>query len=169
MKPASRRGVWKAETAEKRLRRCLAFLRLGDFISAQEHGRILKRAARWKAKHKLRPLIKRHEKPQPPSTDSLSPALRKTIEERFRAFHAANPAIYKCILQLIKERFLRGSLRQGMKAMWEQLRWRIATGNVQLASGFNFNNDFTSRYARLVVAEFPAYRGLFELRKLSAP
>jgi hypothetical protein len=166
MKPSDRRGTWKAETVLKRLRRCLAMLRLGDFISAKEQERILKRVAKWKGKHKLRPLVKRYEKPQ---EEEVPSAMRKTIEERFRAFHAANPAVYRCILQLTKERFLRGSERHGMKAMWEQLRWRIATGNLRLASGYNFNNDFTSRYARLVLSEFPAYRGLFELRKLSAP
>ena len=167
MKPSDRRGAWRAETAIKRLRRCLAFLRLGDFISAKEQDRILKRAARWKAKHRLKPLVKRHEQPQ--LEDDKPSAMRNTIEERFRAFHAANPAVYRCILQLTRERFVRGSLRHGMKAIWEQLRWRIATGNIRLATGYNFNNDFTSRYARLVVKEFPAYRGLFELRRLSAP
>jgi hypothetical protein len=167
MKPQSRRGTWKAETASKRLSRCLAFLRLGDFLSAKEHANILKRAARWKLKHKLRPLVKRHEQP---SQDDASPStMRKTIEERFRAFHAANPAVYKCIVRLAQERFLRGSLRHGMKAIWEQLRWRIATGNLRLAEGYNFNNDFTSRFARLVVKEYPAYRGLFELRHLRSP
>ena len=166
MKPSDRRGVWKAETADKRLRRCLAFLRLGDFISAKEQASILKRAARWKSNHKLRPLVKRYEQPQP--EDAKPSAMRNTIEERFQAFHVANPAVYMCILQLTKERFLRGSLRHGMKAMWEQLRWRIATGNLRLAAGYHFNNDYTSRYARLVVKEVPAYRGLFELRKLSA-
>jgi hypothetical protein len=167
MKPSDRRGVWKAETVLKRLRRCLAMLRLGDFISAKEQERILKRVVRWKGKYKLKLLIKRHVQLQP--EDVRPSAMRNTIEERFRAFHAANPSVYRCILQLTKERFLRGSERHGMKAMWEQLRWRIATGNLRLATGFNFNNDYTSRYARLVVAEFPAYRGLFELRKLSAP
>jgi hypothetical protein len=167
MKPTDRRGTWKTETVLGRLRRCLAMLRLGDFISGKEQERILKRVARWKAKHKLKPLIRRQVQPQ--AEGARPSAMRNTIAERFQAFHAANPAVYRCILQLTRERFLRGSERHGMKAMWEQLRWRIATGNLRLATGYNFNNDFTSRYARLVVAEFPAYRGLFELRKLSAP
>lgn len=165
MKPADRRGAWKAETALQRVRRCLAMLRLGDLITAGEQAKILKRVNKWKGKHKLPSLIKRKVQPaaEKPSV------MRNTIEERFRAFHAANPAVYRCIVQLTKERFLRGSEHHGMKAMWEQLRYRIATGNLRLASGYNFNNDFTSRYVRLLVAEFPAYRGLFELRRLSAP
>lgn len=166
MKPLDRRGAWKAENALKRARRCLGLLRLGDFISAKEQERILKRVLRWKGKHKLRPLVKRQPQPE---TEAKSSAMRNTIEERFRAFHAANPAVYRCILQLTKERFLRGTERHGMKAMWEQLRWRIATGNLRLATGYNFNNDFTSRYARLLVNEYPAYRGLFELRHLRTP
>jgi hypothetical protein len=166
MKPSDRRGAWKAETALQRVRRCLGLLRLGDFISASEQVKILKRVNKWKGKHKLRPLVKRQSLPE---ADAKPSAMRNTIEERFRAFHAANPAVYRCIVQLTKERFFRGTERHGMKAMWEQLRWRIATGNLRLATGYNFNNDYTSRYVRLLVKEFPAYSGLFELRHLRSP
>ena len=165
MKPSNRRGVWKAETALKRVRRCLALLRLGDFISPKEQERIFKRLARWKAKHALRKLVKR----QSQEASDRPSAMRNTIEERFQAFHAANPVVYKCLIKLTQESFLRGTERHGLKAMWEQLRYRIATSRVRLADGYNFNNDFTSRYVRLLVKEFPAYRGLFELRHLRTP
>jgi hypothetical protein len=164
MKPASKRGVWRTETALRRVRRCLGLLRLGDFVSVKEQAKISERIAKWKKKQPLRKLVKGPL----PTVEPKPTALRNTIEERFRAFHAANPAVYRCLIKLTQERFLRGSQRHGMKAMWEQLRYRIATGSVRLAEGYNFNNDYTSRYARLLVEQYPAYRGLFELRQLSA-
>jgi hypothetical protein len=143
----------------------LALLRLGDFISPKEQERILKRVTRWKSKHSLRKLVRHH-----PQKEIAKPsAMRNTIEERFQAFHAANPVVYQCLIKLTQEQFLKGTERHGLKAMWEQLRYRIAISRVRLADGYNFNNDFTSRYVRLLIKEYPAYRGLFELRHLRTP
>jgi hypothetical protein len=173
VKPQTRRGAWKSETALARLRRCLGFLRTGDFITVAEQARISKRAAKWKARHKLPSLVRR--RPQSEEQAAELSTMRNTIEERFRAFHAANPAVYACLLKLTRERFLRGTGRHGLKAMWEQLRYRIATGNIGILSVqerpdlFKFNNNYTSRYVRLLVDEYPAYRGLFELRHLRTP
>ena len=167
MKPADRRGAWKAETSLKRLRRCLALLRTGDFVTAREQERILKRVTKWKKRHALPSLIRRHPATEGGSGEPAS--MRNTIEEKFRAFHAANPFVYTSLIKLTKERFFRGTERHGMKALFEQLRWRIATAGVRLAEGYRFDNNFTSRYVRMLVAEYPAYRGLFELRHLRAP
>jgi hypothetical protein len=200
VKPQTRRGAWKSETALARLHRCLGFLRTGDFITVAEQARISKRAAKWKARHKLPSLVRR--RPQSEEQAAELSTMRNTIEERFRAFHAANPAVYAALVKLTQERFLRGTGRHGLKAMWEQLRYRIATGKIKLLvrvfdprvysptkglrpkglrpkglrpkglrpdSLFKFNNNYTSRYVRLLVDEYPAYRGLFELRHLRTP
>jgi hypothetical protein len=55
--------------------------------------------------------------------------------------------------------------------------WRSRIGTYQVVfvglpgikavvEGYHFNNDFTSRYVRLLIKEYPAYRGLFETRRL---
>lgn len=165
MKPSDRRGAWKAEPALKRLRKCLGFMRAGNFISPGEHERILKRVAKWKAKKVLRTMVVSNGED---GRQIIKRLMRDTIQQRFQAFHDANPGVYACLVKLTQERFLKGTERHGLKALWEQLRYRIATGNITLAEGYNFNNDFTSRYARLLVREYPAYRGLFELRRLRA-
>ena len=167
MKPTDRRGAWRPETALKRLRRCLALLRVGNFLTAKEQERVLRRVAKWKSKNKA-PSLNRHRSSADRPAKLLS-EMRNTIEEKFRAFHAANPSVYASLIKLTRERFLRGHERHGVKAMWEQLRWRIATGRVTLSEGYHFDNNFTSRYIRLLLNEYPAYRGLFELRSLRAP
>jgi hypothetical protein len=168
VKPNTRRGDWKAETALHRLRRCLAFLRSGDFLSASEQERVLKRVHRWKGKYTLRKVVRRKEtsgdaKQTPPS------AMRDTIRERFEAFHAANPQVFEHLVKLTQEQFLRGRERTGLKALWEQLRWHIAIGNLKVVGEYQLNNDFTSRYVRLLIEKYPAYRGLFEQRHLRSP
>lgn len=95
--------------------------------------------------------------------------MRDTIQERFNAFHAANPQVFEHLVKLTQEKFVRGRERAGLKALWEQLRWSIAVGNIQIMGDYQLNNDFTSRYTRLLVEMYPAYRGLFEQRHLRSP
>jgi hypothetical protein len=95
--------------------------------------------------------------------------MRDTIQERFNAFHAANPQVFEYLVKLTQEKFVRGRERAGLKALWEQIRWNIAVGNIQVIGEYQLNNDFTSHYVRMLVAQYPAYRGLFEQRHLRAP
>lgn len=163
LKPEDRRGAWKAETALRRLRRCLAFLRAGDFISGGEQVKILKRVSRWKNKHSLRRVVVRN-----PGAAKLS-VMRDTIAERFNQFHFDNPQVFEYIVKLTQEQYRRGKEKFGLKALWEQIRWHIALGDIRIRGEYMLNNSFTSRYARLLVEKYPAYRGLFELRVLRAP
>jgi len=172
VRPFERRGAWRPETASRRLGRCLGFLRAGDFVTAKEQERILRRAKKWRAKHALPSLTRRRQ--QVTEAGARPSEMRDTIEEKFRAYHAANPGVYAALVKLTRAQFLRGATRHGLKAMFEQLRFRIATGKigrpeVRATTGYEFDNDFTSRYVRLLVTEYPAYRGLFELRHLRSP
>jgi hypothetical protein len=163
MKPTDRRGAWKAESALARVRRCLALLRAGNLIAAHEQARIAKRIHKWKVKGRLPVVVVRKDPSNP------APPMRNTIEERFRAFHAANPQVYQYIIKLTKAQYMRGKERFGLKALWEQIRWHIALGEIRIRGDYMLNNDFTSRYVRMLVAEHPAYRGLFETRMLKSP
>jgi hypothetical protein len=161
--PTSVRGTWTSETALRRLRRCLGFLRSGDFISASEQVKILRRVARWKSKHALRKVVVRKPEAARPS------AMRDTIAERFRQFHFDNPLVFELIVKLAQEQYRRGKERVGIKALWEQIRWHMFLGKLRIRGEYTLNNDFTSRYVRMLIEKYPAYRGLFELRVLRAP
>lgn len=89
-----------------------------------------------------------------------------TIQERFEAFHAANPGVYVALLGLVMEMRARGVRRYGMKGLFEILRWRYAMHTQ--GDEYKLNNIFTSRYARLLVSEFPDLLDFFELRELKA-
>jgi hypothetical protein len=164
MRPQDQRGNWKPESALQRTRRCLSFLRVGDFLSASEQVRVNKRVVRWKNRNRLRKVKK--SVPQPAAKPS---AMRDTIAERFRQFHFDNPAVYAYIVKLAKELYRKGRERIGMKALYEQIRWHVLLGTIRVRGEYALNNDFTSRYVRMLIEEHPAFKGLFELRHLRTP
>jgi hypothetical protein len=164
MKPTDKRGVWKAETAIKRLRRCLAFLRVGDFLSASEQRRIGQRVERWKANHTLRKVVVRQ-----PGEDPKPSAMRHSIQERFAQFHFDNPQVFEHLVKLTQSQYLKGSTKWGVRNLWENLRWRIHLGHLKVQGDYQLNDHFHSRYVRLLIEKYPAYRGLFNTRHLRTP
>lgn len=90
----------------------------------------------------------------------------KTIDAKFAEFHAANPHVYEMLVQLAYEATDANKRRIGIKALWERLRWDLwlaADGDE-----YRLNNNFTSRYVRLIEEREPGLRGLFEQRRLRA-
>jgi hypothetical protein len=164
MRPQDVRGNWKPESALQRTRRCLSFLRTGDFLSASEQERVNRRVVRWKNRNRLRKVVKRA--PQPAAKPSV---MRDTIAERFRQFHFDNPTVYAHIVKLARELYRKGRERIGMKALYEQIRWHILLGTIRVRGEYALNNDFTSRYVRMLIEEYPVFKGLFELRHLRTP
>lgn len=89
----------------------------------------------------------------------------QTIDERFAAFHAANPWVYRTLERLAADWLERGHRKVGIKALFEVIRWqhgRRTSGD----QGFRCNNDFTSRYARILLERHPEWP--IETRRLRA-
>ena len=164
MRPLDVRGNWKPESALRRARRCLSFLRAGDFLSAAEQERVNRRVVRWKNRNRLRKVVRRVAMPK-----AKPSAMRDTIAERFRQFHFDNPSVYAHIVKLVKDQYRRGRERIGMKALYEQVRWHVRLGTIRIRGEYALNNDFTSRYVRMLIAEYPVFGSLFELRHLRTP
>lgn len=89
-----------------------------------------------------------------------------TIQERFEAFHKANPQVYRALVQLALSMKNSGRKKYGMKGLFEVLRWNynITTRGEE----FKMSNDFTSRYARLIMDVEPELDGFFDTRPLRA-
>jgi len=86
-----------------------------------------------------------------------------TIEERFEAFHAANPHVFDILRSVALQLRKRGIKHYGMKGIFEGLRWE----STLRTSGepWKLNNDYTSLYARKLMDEVPQLDGFFELRE----
>lgn len=97
----------------------------------------------------------------------LPPGDGTRIDRAFLAFHAANPDVYIELVALAREAHARGRRRLGMKMLWEVVRWkRFLRTTDNGASVFKLNNNYHSRYARLIALREPDLAGLFELREL---
>lgn len=86
-----------------------------------------------------------------------------TLEQRFYAFHQANPQVYARLRDLALASVRRGR-RFGIKALFEILRWQYAMQTDDPTSDYKLNNSYTSFYARLLMEREPELVDYFETR-----
>ena len=86
------------------------------------------------------------------------------IGDRFRRFHAQNPAVYREIVRAARFLKSRGFRHGGMKAIFERIRWHWAVST--RGDAYKLNNDYTAHYARLIMDREPDLAGFFRVRRL---
>ena len=89
-----------------------------------------------------------------------------TIEERFDAFHAANPQVADALEHYAEQWLAAGHRRVGVKALVERLRWE--SGVQTHGDAYRINNSLVSHYARLLIARRPEWADAIETRTLRA-
>lgn len=92
----------------------------------------------------------------------------RRIERAFRRFHAENPHVYQELLRLSRSaKKSHGRERIGMKMLWEVMRWNLWL-KIKTTDEFKLNNNYTSRYARIIMKNEPDLADLFETRELKS-
>ena len=88
------------------------------------------------------------------------------IELAFEKFHDENPHVYRKLVAMACLAKSKGRKKLGIKMMIEVLRWDalLSTGG----NDYKLNNNFPSRYARLIMEQEPDLAGMFEVRELKA-
>ncbi len=89
-----------------------------------------------------------------------------TLTDRFLTFHDQHPEIYDHLLQLALQAKQAGRKRASIKMMWEVVRWERYLNGQPTDGEYALNNNWHSRYARLLMLEHPELDGMFELREL---
>ena len=89
------------------------------------------------------------------------------IEQAFAKFHTTNPHVYKNLVLMARQLTKKGRKRIGIKMLFEALRWSHMLVN-DPSSDFKLNNNFTSRYARLIAANEHDLSSVFQFRELKA-
>lgn len=92
--------------------------------------------------------------------------LPPTIDARFEAFHAANPWVYDELVRLARGLVERGHRRIGIGMLFEVMRWSWYMHTSDPTSEWKLNNDYRSRYARLIMVTEDDLAGCFETRGL---
>ena len=95
------------------------------------------------------------------------PTRSSSIEVRFRFFHRCNPQVYRTLVSLALAAVQRGKTKIGIGMLWEVVRWEHWL-DAKAGEEFKLNNNYRSRYARLIMENEPDLAGVFELRKLTA-
>jgi hypothetical protein len=97
----------------------------------------------------------------------LSPpvdANKDYIQNGFEKFHADNPAVYEKLVELALAAKANGHTSLGIGLLWERLRYYYT---IEVTGGRpKFNNNYRSRYARLIMQQEPALAGFFRTREL---
>lgn len=89
-----------------------------------------------------------------------------SIQERFEEFHRLNPWVYRAFVKLAEDWVARGRERLGIGMLTEIIRWEY--GRQTVGDEFRINNNFRSRYVRLLIAEHPEFAAVFQTRELRA-
>lgn len=87
-----------------------------------------------------------------------------SIDDCFEDFHRKHPEIYQTLKSTALKWVARGARRISVKALYEVARMNHWL-SVSSGDPWTLNNNYTSRYARMLAAE-PELRGLIELRAI---
>lgn len=94
---------------------------------------------------------------------------RSSIDLAFRAFHAKHPEVYQAICHLARQAKRAGRDKIGVGMLFEVLRWNtFIAAPRDVDDEYRLNNNFRSRYARLVMDLEDDLDGIFDIRELRA-
>lgn len=90
-----------------------------------------------------------------------------SIDAAFEAFHTRHPEVYAELVSMARKARARGRQKLGMGMLFEVIRWnRIVGGLPDELEAFKLNNNYRSRYARLIMQREPDLEGFFDTRAL---
>jgi len=152
-----------------------------DFAQAQQKEKELRRALRQarrrgRTQRRLRraahdELLRSQARPAPapaPLFDHIPPAPQPTpnatIEDRFIAFHRANPHVLAAMRRTALSAKRRGYKKWSIWGVLQVLRWEQHTPTAT-EDPWRINNSFTPIYARVLMHIEPALAGFFETRQ----
>jgi len=96
------------------------------------------------------------------------PEPESRIDREFREFAFKHPEVEKELVKLARKAVAKGRKNFGMKALWEVMRWTFWMEWKEGEEPFKLNNNYTSRYARMLMDKHPELRGFFKTRRLTA-
>jgi hypothetical protein len=87
------------------------------------------------------------------------------MDDRFWEYHRANPHVFILFARFAMQVKHNGHDHYSAKAIFERVRWHFSVETT--GEDFKLNNNYTSRYARLLAEEYPEFEGFFRNRELS--
>lgn len=97
------------------------------------------------------------------ATDPRSPADHKFLE-----FHNKNPQVYFELVKLAREAQGKGHRKISIELLFNVVRWERMMRTDDPNSTFKINNNYKSRYARMIMLNEPGLQDIFEVREMKS-
>lgn len=95
------------------------------------------------------------------------PNAKRPTPQQFEEFHAANPQVYRALVDAAREyRRATGQLQCGMSLLYERARWVLEVETTETQP--KLNNNWQAFYARLLMDREEDLAGMFHLRRSAA-
>ena len=91
---------------------------------------------------------------------------RDSIQSQFDRFHEQNPQVFAEAVKRAREMRATGRAQYSMHTILQKICWD--TDIETTGRDFKINNNYSSRYARLIVEQYPEFEGFFQMRELTA-
>jgi len=91
---------------------------------------------------------------------------KRSIQEAFAEFHAAHPQVYIDFKALATQLYEKGWRHYGAGTIYEVMRYHKDTSDGRDTEPYKLNNDYRSRYARMLMEEDERFVSFFEIRSL---
>ena len=86
------------------------------------------------------------------------------VDKAFWEFHDANPNVYKKLVQMTRDLKAQGHSKVGMQMLFEVIRWKSMLRTK--SNDYKMNNNYGSRYARLIMDNEADLKDIYETRRL---
>lgn len=87
-----------------------------------------------------------------------------TAQQKFEQYHRDNPQVLTALIRLTDQAVAKGHKRIGIELLFNVLRWE--TMITTRGDAYKMNNNYKSRYARLIEEVRPDLKGVFIKREL---
>jgi hypothetical protein len=87
-------------------------------------------------------------------------------DDKFFEYHEKNPHVFELFVKYAKKVKASGYKHYGMHTIMHRVRWHINI-DTEDPDGYKMDNNYSSRYARLLAKEYPEFEGFFHTRKLA--
>lgn len=88
----------------------------------------------------------------------------KTLDEQFEEYHRQNPHVLDTLIRMTDQVVAKGHTCIGMSLLVNVLRWESMISTT--GDDYKLNNNFNSRYVRLIEQVRPDLIGVFNKREL---
>lgn len=90
---------------------------------------------------------------------------RQELDELFLEFHRNNPHVYTTLVRLARKAKEHGADKLGIEYVFNIARWELMLETKSDNDVFKLNNNYKSRYSRLIMERESDLKGFFTTRE----